>query len=94
MLRGGCPVIVHYWADLQSVHGFRCYDNIAPNAKCSLFIAVYMRGIDTVVLGATFTVRGAMFLCAKAANELSHEWKNYSVAETNQRSRYDNVNDA
>ena len=21
------------WADLQSVHGFRCYDNIAPNAK-------------------------------------------------------------
>ena len=19
---------VHYWADLQSVHGFRCYDNI------------------------------------------------------------------
>jgi len=25
---------VHYWADLQSVHGFRCYDNIAPNAKC------------------------------------------------------------
>jgi len=30
----GCPVVVHYWADLQSVHGFRCYDNIAPNAKC------------------------------------------------------------
>jgi len=26
--------VVHYWADLQSVHGFRCYDNIAPNAKC------------------------------------------------------------
>jgi len=30
----GCPLVVHYWADLQSVHGFRCYDNIAPNAKC------------------------------------------------------------
>jgi len=29
----GCPVVVHYWADLQSVHGFRCYDNIAPNAS-------------------------------------------------------------
>jgi len=25
---------VHYWTDLQSVHVFRCYDNIAPNAKC------------------------------------------------------------
>ena len=29
-----CPVVVHYWVDLQLVHGFRCYDNIAPNAKC------------------------------------------------------------
>jgi len=29
-----CPLVVHYWADLQSVHGFCCYDNIAPNAKC------------------------------------------------------------
>ena len=23
-----CPLVVHYWADLQSVHGFRCYNNI------------------------------------------------------------------
>jgi len=23
-----CPPVVQYWADLQSVHGFRCYDNI------------------------------------------------------------------
>jgi len=29
-----CPLVVHYWADLQSVHRFRCYENIAPNAKC------------------------------------------------------------
>jgi len=27
------PLVVHYWADLQSVHGFRCYDNTAPNTK-------------------------------------------------------------
>jgi len=25
----GCSLVVHYWADLQSVHGFRCYDNSA-----------------------------------------------------------------
>ena len=25
---------MHCWADLQSAHGFRCYDNIASNAKC------------------------------------------------------------
>jgi len=30
----GVPSIVHYWVDLQSVHGFRCYDNIVPNAEC------------------------------------------------------------
>ena len=29
-----CTLVVHYWADLQSVRGFCCCDNIAPNAKC------------------------------------------------------------
>jgi len=28
------PLVVHYWADLQSVNRFRCFDNIVPNAKC------------------------------------------------------------
>jgi len=22
-----CPLVVHYWAGLQSVHGLRCYGN-------------------------------------------------------------------
>jgi len=30
----GVPLVVHYRVDLQSAHGFRCYDNIPPNAKC------------------------------------------------------------
>ena len=47
------PVVVHCQADLQSVHGFRCYDNmhvrkltaclqmrIAPNAKCQLVLVL------------------------------------------------------
>jgi len=25
----GCLLVVRYWADLHSVHGLRCYDNIA-----------------------------------------------------------------
>jgi len=35
-----CPLVVHYWADLQFVHGSRCYSNItrtlvtSANAKC------------------------------------------------------------
>ena len=24
----GFPLVVHYYADLQLMHGFRCYDNI------------------------------------------------------------------
>jgi len=24
----GCPLVVHYWADLQSVCGLHCYGNI------------------------------------------------------------------
>jgi len=30
----GRPLVVHYYAELQWLHGFRCYDNISPNAKC------------------------------------------------------------
>jgi len=30
----GCRLVVHCWADLQSVHRFCCYDSIASNAKC------------------------------------------------------------
>ena len=30
-----CALIVHYWAYLQSVHGFRCYDDIVPNVNLS-----------------------------------------------------------
>jgi len=30
----GCLVVVYYWADLQLVHRFRCYDNTALNTKC------------------------------------------------------------
>jgi len=36
----GYRLVVHYWADLQSVHGFRCYDNIAPNAKCERILVL------------------------------------------------------
>ena len=52
---------MHYWADLQLVHGFRCGDNIAANVKCQrvLVLALCLVGIsascflqcfDTVVL--------------------------------------------
>jgi len=39
----GCPLVVHYWVDLQSVHGVRCYDNIALNAKCLVCLSSQAR---------------------------------------------------
>jgi len=32
----GCPLDVHYWADLQSGHGLRCYGNITRTLVPSL----------------------------------------------------------
>jgi len=40
----GCPVVVHYLADLQSVHRFRCYDNIHI---CN-FISLYTANVYSV----------------------------------------------
>jgi len=34
------PLVVDYWVDLQSVHGFRCYDNIELNAKCQQVLVI------------------------------------------------------
>jgi len=31
----GCPLVVHYWADLESVHALRCYGNIARTRNVS-----------------------------------------------------------
>jgi len=36
----GCPQVVHYWADLQSVHGLRCYGNIARTRNASKYMLV------------------------------------------------------
>ena len=35
----GCPLVVHYWAHLQSAHGFRCYDNIHVCELIALYTA-------------------------------------------------------
>ena len=47
---------MHYWADLQSVHGFHCYDNIAPNTKCQLVLV----GLLAVCLVVTAYSCGAI----------------------------------
>jgi len=38
----GCPLVVHYWADLQSVHGLRCYGNIMRTRNVSEYVLVLL----------------------------------------------------
>jgi len=69
----GCPLVVHYWADLQSGHGLRCYGNITPTLVTSLRPSRDMttwcerpagRGLR-VLLAADWRVTGAFSkLCA------------------------------
>jgi len=36
----GCPLVVHHWADLQSVRGLRCYGNIIRTRNVSEYMLV------------------------------------------------------
>jgi len=39
----GCPLVVHYWVDLQLVHRLRCYGNITRTrnvSECMLVVAL------------------------------------------------------
>ena len=44
----GCPLVVHYWADLQSVHALRCYGPWQHNANPSYKLASIPRYDDIV----------------------------------------------
>ena len=50
----GCPLVVHYWADLQLLHGMHCYGNITRtlvtgvNAKCQWVLCT--RSVPSLVL--------------------------------------------
>ena len=47
---------MHYWADLQSVHGFRCYDNIALNVKCELVLALALCLVIIIIIDVAITI--------------------------------------
>jgi len=36
----GCPIVVHYWADLQPGHGLRCHGNITRTRNVSEYTLV------------------------------------------------------
>jgi len=62
---------------LQSVHGFRCYDNIAPNAKCqrvlvlALCLVIVCHAFTFKVLFQRFTAMTC--LCPQAPVDLHND---------------------
>jgi len=63
----GCPLVVHCWADLQSVHGFRCYD--CDNIHVCNLMALYIANACSAqreMLASACACSVAGFTCYKA----------------------------
>jgi len=50
----GCPLVLHYWADLQSVHGLHCYGNITRTRNVSEYMLVLALRLVFLVLFVIF----------------------------------------
>ena len=83
----GCPPVLHFWADLQSVHGFHCCDNIAPNAKCrrvlvlALCLVLISRFVPCDAGSVLMTVESSLSLIHSGDDERAWDWdsKGYGV---------------
>ena len=77
----GCCLVVNYWADLQLVRRFHCYDNIAiaPIAKCQrvLLLALCLVVIVAADSGTAVLVFLCLFLVSSVLNLIS--WKSVNV---------------
>ena len=69
----GCPLVVQCWLDLQSMHGFRCYDNIAPNAICQRVLVLALclvKPVDMFELTGRVAKRQWAWLCSSLSHRL------------------------
>ena len=71
----GCPLVVYYWADLQSVHGFRCYDN----AHVCKLIALYSAN----ACSAEREMSASAYTCCMAGHTLVCERISYHLTDKN-----------
>jgi len=60
----GCPLVVHYWADLESVHGLRCYGNITRTRNVSEYMLVLALCLVVVAITSdVYVLLPCSFLC-------------------------------
>ena len=68
----GCPLVVHNWANLQSVHGFRRYNNIHVCKLIALYIAnAYSAKRELSVSACTRAMAGLALLERLERNKCS-----------------------
>ena len=65
----GCPLVVRYWADLQSVHGLHCYGNITQTQNVSEYMLVLAVCLVLSLSSLTYYVAA---LCNRAGHIYFH----------------------
>jgi len=76
----GCPLVVQFWEDLQSVHGLRCYGNITLTRNVALCLVPNINKSSAVAeMGDRGhnrhrPKRGAVLLSRSAGNPSNTMW--------------------
>jgi len=93
----GCPLVVHCWADLQSVHGLRCYGNITRTLVTSLRPSRDMttlcerpagRGVRARLAGDWRVTEGVLNITAAAWTAGFHWWRSGNTTRMQNVSEY------
>jgi len=68
----GCPLVVHYWAYLQLMHGFLCSGNICASCEMSVKMLVLAVWLVHVVFMSPPIVAGWKALCFRVVRLFVH----------------------
>jgi len=71
----GCSLAVHYWEDLQSVHGLRCYGNITRTRNASKHMLVLALCLVLNVFTSKFSVGDSLKACGRSRSMMSRHAK-------------------
>jgi len=81
----GCPLVVHYWADLQSGHGLRCYGNITR----TLVLKIVRRIWEVGVAGSPYSRLQLLRYRLQTFPALVFPTQNYGISQGPEESNWD-----
>ena len=71
---------MHCWTDLQSVHRCRCYDNVAPNAKCQRVLVLALCLVSSSVIDSQFASPTCFVFSGLRSRRRATAWVDNSTA--------------